>query len=247
MLRGRQSLPLPGLPALGLLLAPALLSACSTVGIGRHVNPDTVDLTVLLAPPPAAGSAAAQADLDAVLAAQATRTPAEEKAAREDASVSVFRFADVLGPGFNAERLPKTEAVFKAAGKVSTRIGFRAKQYWDRPRPFHASKEVKPAIRLAWGGSYPSGHSMYGCLSAVLLGTIVPERRTELLARGDEYAQNRVVGGVHYPTDIAAGCTAGKIVAAVLLQDPEFQAGLAVARDETRAALGLPADPGPAN
>jgi acid phosphatase (class A) len=84
---------------------------------------------------------------------------------------------------------------------------------------------------------------MYGCMTGVLLGVMVPERRSELLARSRAYARNRVVGGVHYPTDVEAGCTAGKIVAALLLQAPAFQADFAGAREETRRALALPAEP----
>ena len=235
------------LRGLGLLLALQLLLACAKASEGHYVPAGSVDLTALLGPPPPPDSAAARADLDAVLAAQATRTPADVQAAQDDAVVSVFRFADVLGPAFNGERLPKTMALFKAAGKDSTRIGVRAKQYWQRPRPFLASADVQPVLTVATDGSYPSGHSMYGCLSAVLLGAMIPERRIELLARGDAYARNRVVGGVHYPTDIAAGCTAGKIVAAVMLQSRAFQADFVTARDETRAALGLPAVSGPAH
>jgi acid phosphatase (class A) len=102
-------------------------------------------------------------------------------------------------------------------------------------------------LDVSTGGSYPSGHAMFGCMTAVLLGVMVPEQRTALLERGSAYAQNRVVGGVHYPTDVEAGCTGGKIVAAVLLQSPVFQDDFATARDETRRALGLPAAPSKPN
>jgi acid phosphatase (class A) len=84
-------------------------------------------------------------------------------------------------------------------------------------------------------------------MTAVLLGVMVPEQRAALLERGSAYAQNRVVGGVHYPTDVEAGCTGGKIVAAVLLQSPVFEDDFATARDETRRALGLPAAPSKPN
>ncbi|MBL8200086.1 MAG: phosphatase PAP2 family protein [Chromatiales bacterium] len=223
-----------------LVLAIQFLLADALADDARYVAPSAVDLRELLSPPPAEGSARAQQDLDAVLRAQEARTPETVKAAQDDAVVSVFRFSDVLGPAFNGDRLPKTMALFKSVGQDSTRIGLRAKQYWQRPRPYRASERVKPVLDVSTDGSYPSGHAMYGCLTAVLLGVMVPEQRPALLERGQAYAQRRVVGGVHYPTDIEAGCTAGKIVAAVALQSPAFQSDLAAARDETRRALGLP-------
>lgn len=231
----------PGKTLLGglILLAVQFLLADALAYEARYVSPSAVDLRALLSPPPAAGSAAAQQDLDAVLRAQEARTPDTVKAAQDDQVVSVFRFSDVLGPAFTGERLPKTMALFKAVGLDSTQIGRRAKQYWQRPRPYRASERVKPVLDVSTDGSYPSGHAMYGCLTAVLLGVMVPEQRPALLERGQAYAQSRVVGGVHYPTDIAAGCTAGKVVAAVLLQSPGFQADFAAATDETRQALGL--------
>jgi acid phosphatase (class A) len=36
------------------------------------------------------------------------------------------------------------------------------------------------------------------------LSKIVPEKRTEILARAEEYAHNQLVCGVHYPSDIEA-------------------------------------------
>ena len=140
---------------------------------------------------------------------------------------------------FNAGQLPVTLAFFRAVGRDSSAAGARAKAVWKRPRPPQASTRVKPVLDVTSNDSYPSGHAMYGCVVAALLGIMVPEQRSALLARGDAYAWNRVVGGAHYPSDVRAGCTGGKILAAVLLQIPVFQADFNAARDETRRALGL--------
>ncbi|MDH5255897.1 MAG: phosphatase PAP2 family protein [Gammaproteobacteria bacterium] len=230
------------LPALALLGLQALLAGCAVADASRPATATvSVDLTELLPPPPAPGSAADREDLDAVIRTQAARTPASIAAAKADALVTVFRFDDVLGPAFTASRLPRTTAFFRKAALESTAIGRRAKDYWNRPRPYRASERVTSIVGVSTDGSYPSGHAMYGCMAAVLLGLMVPEQRTALLERGSAYARNRVVGGVHYPTDVEAGCTAGRIVAAVFLQSPEFRAELATARDETRQVLGLAA------
>jgi len=230
-----------------LLTLHLLLVETAAADDSRYLAATAVDLTELLPAPPVAGSALAQQDMDEVLRAQAARTPASVAAAQADVLVSVFRFADVLGRRFTSDRLPLTAALFKTVGKDGTRIGLRAKDYWHRPRPYRVNDSVKPLVDISTDGSYPSGHAMYGCMTAVLLGVMVPEQRAALLERGTVYAQNRVVAGVHYPTDVAAGCTGGKVVAAMLLQSPVFQGDFVAARDETRKALGLPAAPSKPN
>jgi acid phosphatase (class A) len=222
-------------------LALLLLFAQHVEGYeARYIAPSAVKLEQLLSPPPAPGSVQAEQDMAAVLRAQETRTKATAAAAQDDAVVSVFRFSDVLGPVFSGKRAPKTLALFKAVAPDVTQIALQAKQHWQRPRPYRASNRVKPVLDALADDSYPSGHAIFGCMTAVLLGVMVPERRAELLERGLAYAENRVVGGVHFPTDVEAGCTAGKIIAAVLLQTPQFQPDFAAARDETRRALVLP-------
>ena len=221
--------------ALLLLFAPHAAS-----DEARYIAPSAVQLEELLSPPPAPGSARAEQDMAAVLRAQETRTKATAAAAQDDAVVSVFRFANVLGPAFTGERVPKTMALFKAVAPDVTQIALRAKRHWQRPRPYRASDRVKPVLDALADDSYPSGHAIYGCMTAVLLGVMVPERRTELLERGLAYAENRVVAGVHFPTDVEAGCTGGRIIAAVLRQSPQFQPDFAAAREETRRALDLP-------
>jgi acid phosphatase (class A) len=232
--------------AAGVLLACLATLACvaapAAVPAG-YLRADAIRIEELLPAPPAPGSDADRRDLDAVRAAQAARTPATIAAAEADAKVTVFRFADVLGPGFAPERAPKTEALFRAVAVDGARIAARAKDFWQRPRPYRADPAITPLVGVSTDGAYPSGHAMFGCTAAVLLGVMVPEQRAALLARGDAFGANRITGGVHYPTDVAAGCTAGKVVAAVLLVAPAFQADFAAARDETRQALGLPALP----
>jgi len=77
-----------------------------------------VEVSNLLPPPPAAGSAAAQHDLDAVLAAQASRTPQDMAAAKADTERSVFRFDDALGGSLQASALPKMEAFFERVAEL---------------------------------------------------------------------------------------------------------------------------------
>src|SRR6185312_15759714 len=141
-----------------------------------------------------------------VLAVQAHRTPAEIAAAQADRLHSVFRYADVFGASFTPTQLPRTAAFFERVVAYDKGEVKAVKAFWHHPRPVLVSHAVHPLSQEQpddW--SYPSGHSTLGYTEAVLLANMVPERRAAIFARADRYAQHRIVMGVHYPSDVAAG------------------------------------------
>ena len=226
--------------------SPALLLLLLLIGQPALAdgNGPVVDLAALLPPPPVAGSPAARQDLQGVLAVQAHRTPAEIAAAQADRLHSVFRYADVFGAVFTPARLPHTAAFFARVVAYDKGEVKAVKAFWHHPRPVLVSHAVHPLSQEQpddW--SYPSGHSTLGYTEAVLLANMVPERRAAIFARADRYAQHRIVMGVHYPSDVAAGRLAGTVLGGRLLDDPAWQADYAAARAELRKALALPAAP----
>ena len=198
-----------------------------------------LDLTKFLAPPPANDSAQTKTELAEILTIQVTRTPEMVARAQADAEENVWRFADVLGPKFTKEALPKTDAFFARVAETEGAVVDPAKDVWKRPRPHLYSNLVKPVVPLSKSGSYPSGHATVGTLMAIVLSNMVPEKRAELMARGWEYANNRVIGGIHYRSDIEAGRIAGSLIAEAIWNQSDFAAEFAAAKAELRAALGL--------
>jgi acid phosphatase (class A) len=203
------------------------------------VTPDRLDLTKLLAPPPAPNSEQQKRDLAVVLAAQKGRTTAQSDRALADAAAGTFGFADVLGPNFNAERLPKVAALFgKIRGDAAAAFS-AGKDVWNRPRPFEASNLVNPVGDRPGGSSYPSGNSTVAYLTAIVLANMVPEKAAALYERGREFGVDRVILGVHFPSDIEAGRFAATAIAAVLMQDAAYMKEFTEAKAELRQALGL--------
>ena len=198
-----------------------------------------VDLLVILPPPPANDSAQTKAELAEVLTYQVTRTPEMVARAQADVTENVWRFANVMGPNFTQEKLPKFSAFFDRVVETEGAVVDPAKDVWKRPRPHLYSNLVKPVVPLSKSGSYPSGHATVGTLMAIVLSNMVPEKRGELMARGWEYANNRVIGGIHYRSDIEAGRIAGSLIAEAIWNQPDFAAEFAAAKAELRAALGL--------
>lgn len=201
-------------------------------------KPGQIDLGKLLAPAPDPKSEIHARDLGAVLEAQKSRTPAQVDQAVGDNALSVYRFADVLGPAFSAERLPKLDAFFKRVFNDSRILVLTSKDVWDRPRPYVVSGEVDTVgERPKAPGSYPSGHAIFGYLSAILLANMVPEQVVALYERGHRYGTNRVLAGVHFPTDLEAGRIAATVIAAGLMQNPQFQSEFEAAKEELRGAI----------
>ncbi len=109
-----------------------------------------------------------------------------------------------------------------------------------------------PVMNLVDSPSYPSGHSTYGFTGAILLAVLVPERYSQMIARGAEYGNDRIILGAHYAMDVMSGRTlATWEMAHLLANDPafmnrpiragaplgDFRATLAVARADLTAAL----------
>jgi acid phosphatase (class A) len=223
------------------LLFALLVIGQSALAYGDSASPALVQLSNLLPPPPAAGSTAAQRDLQAVLAAQKIRTARDMAAARADSERSVFRFADALGLTTQPAALPKTAAFFDRLAQLDKAEAKEAKEFWKHPRPSVVSSQVQALSKEKpddW--SYPSGHATFGYSTAVLLANMLPEKRTAIFARAHVYGEHRVVMGVHFPSDVEAGKIAGTVIADEILRDPQWQADYAAARVELRHALGLP-------
>ncbi|MFC0410239.1 acid phosphatase [Roseomonas elaeocarpi] len=205
-----------------------------------YVTAADVNFLLLLPPPPARNSALDQAEIAQVLEIQRSRSPERAALAVHDATETPeAMFGTVMGPDFTAAKLPLTIAFLAHVAENEDVLTDPAKKGFGRPRPHLVNAEIKPIVPLSTSGSYPSGHTTRGTMTGIVLAAMVPERHDAILARVQEYGQSRLVGGIHYASDIEAGYRAGTAAAAVMMTKPAFQADFAKARAELRAALGL--------
>ena len=184
-------------------------------------------------------SPAEKADLQAVLAAVQSRTDVEIKHVQADDQRTVFRFADVMGPNFRPESLPFASQFFQHVYEDGNAATVDAKAHFKRQRPFVVDPDIKVIVVQAPNFSYPSNHSTFAYESGILLAAMVPEKSAAIFERAADYAHNRVIAGVHFPTDVEAGRISGSVIDNALLHDAHFPADFERAKSEVRAALGL--------
>jgi acid phosphatase (class A) len=205
------------------------------------VEPSILSLPSLVLPPPVAGSPIAQAELSLLHQIENSRTKAEIAAAQaDDADQTIFIFRTILGPAFTSEQLPLTAALSADVHAEEPLASDALKELYARPRPYQADKTLHPVCKLTQTpNSYPSGHTLSGYMLAFTLAEMLPEKRQEIFTRVDDYAHNRLVCGVHYPSDIEASRRIAYLMFGAMMATPRFNADLSAARTELRSHLGL--------
>jgi acid phosphatase (class A) len=195
----------------------------------------------VLPEPPAAASDKTLSELALLHRVEAARTPEQaERAMADDKNESIFIYQSVMGAAFTAAALPLT-AAFSTRVKNDEGINTApAKDGFKRVRPYNLDKTLHPTcVTKTKNDSYPSGHTTTGYLMALTLIDMVPEKRDAILARADDYANNRLVCGVHYPSDLQASKLLAYSIHAVMGTHPQYQKELAAAKLELRQSLGL--------
>lgn len=92
-----------------------------------------------------------------------------------------------------------------------------------------------PVMNLINSPSYPSGHTTYGYTGAILLAVLIPERYAQMIARGAEYGNDRILMGSHYAMDVMGGRTLAMYdMAHLLANDPAYMGQTAHGAPEIR-------------
>jgi acid phosphatase (class A) len=218
------------LPAVLAFLPPAQLAAAE-----RFLADGAIDVAALLPPPVALGSAEELAELAVVLKLQDQRDASDAERIHAEDVMSLATFSDAVGPWFTPARLPQLSALVLAIHAECRPFIHNGKALFAHPRPPAVDPKVTPLVSEG-EGSYPSGHSTRGMADALILAELVPEARKALLDRGQRIGFDRVVAGVHFPSDVVAGRVLGQAIAHALLANPGFRAALAALQSELAAA-----------
>ncbi|MDE5976015.1 MAG: phosphatase PAP2 family protein [Muribaculaceae bacterium] len=146
-------------------------------------------------------------------------------------------FSEAFGVEISKENTPEIYKLVvgmrEDAGDLATRD---AKVHYMRTRPYIYFNEhtcnPEDEVNLSSNGSYPSGHTSIGWATALVLTEINPDRQDEILERGYEMGDSRVICGYHFQSDVDAGRLTGAVAVARLHADEAFNKQLEKAKKE---------------
>ncbi len=220
--------------ALALVLTAPSGFAAETAAT-KFITPAQYEPNRLLPPPAADGSVKAKEELAELHRIEKARTLAQLARAVHDDKTEDASIFDVLGSSFDLTKLPATAQMFADIRTDEKTAATAAKEFFLRTRPWLADKTLNSCNKNDKPKSaYPSGHATMGYSMAMVLAQIVPEKSQAILARAAEYAENRLVCGAHYRTDIVGGQVLGTTVAIAMMNNPAFQAEMRAAADELK-------------
>ena len=148
-----------------------------------------------------------------------------------------------FGLKISEEDTPEIWKLLNDAKVTGENISNFPKFYYKRIRPFMrfhehtATPQFEPDLRRNF--SYPSGHTILGWNSALLLAEINPERADTLLKRGYMYGESRVIVGAHWQSDVDAGRLAAAAAYSRMHSSERFLEQMQLARLEFRIKKGL--------
>ncbi len=145
-------------------------------------------------------------------------------------------YSEPFGLKISKENTPEIYELLDRLLATTRMCNQKSKARLMRIRPFMQFHEPTPVPedeeRLSTNSSYPSGHTSMGWAIALVLSEINPARQDEILKRGFEYGESRVIVGFHYQSDVdAARVITSALVNAMHTKD-DFKNQMQKAKEE---------------
>lgn len=161
-----------------------------------------IDWKNLIPNPPPNRSEQTKAELRKVQLVSTNRTDAEVKLVYEVDKDPGLIFV----PFLEDKDLPYPKEEIEAYWSVIYPIVMNLKWFYNRPRPYQLGPKYGMEIKYISTKThktpaYPSGHTSYGNLVALILSEKYPEYSKSFQAFALQVGEARVLQGVHYPSD----------------------------------------------
>jgi len=169
-----------------------------------------------------------------------TGNPTRAAQIKSDATYGTVALATIFGPIVGTEisvaETPRLYTLLNHGVTCSAYGSTKAKSYYLRPRPCvkfnEAPYSTETLAEMKRSYSYPSSHSMTGWAAGILTAAVTPRMQDTLLFRAIDYGQSRVLGGMHWQSDVTdARIIASACVARMMCTDM-FKSHLISARNE---------------
>ena len=175
---------------------------------------------------------------------QRVNNPERAKMARRDGICNPIdtlfsSFNEALGMTISKENTPAIWKLLTRSLVTTDQMRVAPKAFYHRTRPYVRFHEhiltydkEEDEVELGKEGSYPSGHTSRGWATALLLSEVCPENANQILKRGWDYGESRVIVGAHWQTDVDASRMGASIGYGALQASPTFREDMKAARQE---------------
>ena len=205
----------------------------------RFIAPSDINLARDLPAFPAIGSLAERADIETMLALQIRRTKVDEDDAAADSTTNMVDFTQkLLGSSYSPSSHPKLFGMMRALHDDMRGINRAANAAQGfRQRPAVRDARIRPSLNMIGhsSASYPSARTSSAGVWACVIGDLMPTQMSAAQAQAERVAWRRVIGGVHYPSDLAGSRIVIAAVCDALTKSPAFVS----ARSEVAAELAM--------
>jgi hypothetical protein len=103
---------------------------------------------------------------------------------------------------------PATWSLILTALQIGGLVAVHFKAHFKRARPVQVWPAIAPAIPTPGHASYPNAHALQSHLIARCVGAAAPATKKICLQIANRIAENREVGGLHFPSDTRDGILA---------------------------------------
>lgn len=162
--------------------------------------------SITLPEPPANNSDALEQDMQTLHYFETLRTPEKLSEISREISIDDAAFGSTsLSLLARSDLFTHTSQTIQYALDAAGPVIFQQKQHYDRVRPSLLDPTLQPAIAIPLHPAYPSGHATQAHLVVLILEELDPENKETYAQAAERIARNRVIAGVHYPSDSEAG------------------------------------------
>jgi len=176
--------------------------------------------------PPVPDSSPDFSELNEILGFQSSRTRADCDRANREGIGNLAHFFGAPDGSLSADEISHWNPLFERVASDIDYFVTREKKFWGRERPYGEDPGIRPCVPLEKDGSYPSRSATEARAFADILTTLIPAEKTAFLNRADQIANDQVIAGLHFRSDVLAGQELGDAIYQALVQSFAFEQDL---------------------